>query len=131
MFNDESGFDAYQQVDVEAQAAAASPYQLVLMLIGGFLDTLTRAEAHMEAKRFKEKGEAIARCLDIIGGLNSALDMKRGGEMAEQMNSSRHAPYKKLTAVFLTARSVSDSESLNFLIRLQQRSFRFTTTTSA
>ncbi|MGF1721803.1 flagellar export chaperone FliS [Vibrio kyushuensis] len=87
MFNDESGFDAYQQVDVEAQAAASSPYQLVLMLIGGFLDTLTRAEAHMEAKRFKEKGEAIARCLDIIGGLNSALDMKRGGEMAEQMNN--------------------------------------------
>ncbi|QIA64526.1 flagellar export chaperone FliS [Vibrio astriarenae] len=86
MFTEESGFDAYQQVDVEAQAAAASPYQLVLMLIEGFLDTLTRAEGHMEAKRFKEKGEAIARCLDIIGGLNSALDMERGGEMAEQMN---------------------------------------------
>ncbi|WP_047045921.1 flagellar export chaperone FliS [Vibrio mexicanus] len=86
MFTEESGFDAYQQVDVEAQAAAASPYQLVLMLIDGFLDTLTRAEAHMEANRFKEKGEAIARCLDIIGGLNSALDMERGGEMAQQMN---------------------------------------------
>ncbi|MDN2479915.1 flagellar export chaperone FliS [Vibrio astriarenae] len=86
MFTEESGFDAYQQVDVEAQAAAASPYQLVLMLIEGFLDTLTRAEGHMESQRLKEKGESIARCLDIIGGLNSALDMDRGGEMAAQMN---------------------------------------------
>ncbi|MGL6315317.1 flagellar export chaperone FliS [Vibrio sp. WXL103] len=86
MFSEETGFEAYQQVDVEAQAAAASPYQLVLMMIEGFLDTLTRAEAHMDAKRVREKGESIARCLDIIGGLNSALDMDRGGEMAAQMN---------------------------------------------
>ncbi|MFI3275588.1 flagellar export chaperone FliS [Vibrio sp.] len=86
MFTEESGFDAYQQVDVEAQAAASNPYQLVLMLIDGFLDNLTRAEGHMQAQRLKEKGESIAKCLDIIGGLNSALDMRRGGEMADQMN---------------------------------------------
>ncbi|GAL14313.1 hypothetical protein JCM19233_5325 [Vibrio astriarenae] len=55
MFTEESGFDAYQQVDVEAQAAAASPYQLVLMLIEGFLDTLTRAESHMEPTASKRK----------------------------------------------------------------------------
>ncbi|MGF1703056.1 flagellar export chaperone FliS [Photobacterium makurazakiensis] len=86
MLMDESGFEAYQQVDVEAQAAAASPYQLVLMLVDGFMDSLTRAEGHMAAERLKEKGEAIGKCIDIIGGLNSALDMRQGGELAQQMN---------------------------------------------
>ncbi len=86
MLMDDSGFEAYQQVDVEAQAAAASPYQLVLMLVDGFMDNLTRAEGHMAAKRLKEKGESIGKCIDIIGGLNSALDMRQGGELAQQMN---------------------------------------------
>ncbi|AJR07808.1 flagellar export chaperone FliS [Photobacterium gaetbulicola] len=86
MLMDDSGFDAYQQVEVEAQAAAASPYQLVLMLIDGFMDNLTRAEGHMAANRLKERGEAIGKCIDIIGGLNSALDMRQGGELAQQMN---------------------------------------------
>lgn len=86
MLMDDSGFDAYQKVDVEAQAAAASPYQLVLMLVDGFMDSLTRAEGHMEANRLKEKGESIGKCIDIIGGLNSALNMRQGSELAQQMN---------------------------------------------
>ena len=86
MLMDDSGFDAYQQVEVEAKAAAASPYQLVLMLVDGFMDNLTRAEGHMDANRLKEKGESIGKCIDIIGGLNSALDMRQGGELAQQMN---------------------------------------------
>lgn len=86
MLMDDSGFEAYQQVDVEAQAAAARPYQLVLMLVDGFMDNLTRAEGHMAANRLKEKGESIGKCIDIIGGLNSALDMRQGGELAQQMN---------------------------------------------
>ncbi|WP_413112644.1 flagellar export chaperone FliS [Thaumasiovibrio sp. DFM-14] len=86
MLMDENGFDAYHQVNVEAQAAAASPYQLVMMLINGFMDNLERAEGHMQAKRFKEKGEAVTKCIDIIGGLNSALDMEKGGELAKQMS---------------------------------------------
>lgn len=40
----------------------------------------------MAANRLKEKGESIGKCIDIIGGLNSALDMRQGGELAQQMN---------------------------------------------
>src|SRR5690606_41359738 len=36
------GYDGYRQVDLEARAAAASPYELVLILFDGLLDELAR-----------------------------------------------------------------------------------------
>ena len=38
----DSGYDSYQQVDLDAQAAAANPHQLVIMLIDGLLDEVER-----------------------------------------------------------------------------------------
>ncbi len=108
MLMDDSGFDAYHQVNVEAQAAAASPYQLVMMMINGFMDTLDRAHGHMEARRFKEKGEAIAKCIDIIGGLNSALDLDKGGEVAQRMSEL----YEFSSLKLFKASSSNDLEAL-------------------
>lgn len=45
----ESGYDSYQQVDLDAQAASASPHQLVVMLIDGLLNEIERTRGHIEA----------------------------------------------------------------------------------
>lgn len=36
----------------------------------------------MLARQLDRKGQSISRCLDILGGLDSALDMEQGGELA-------------------------------------------------
>ncbi len=82
---DYSGHEAYRHSSVEARAASADPHQLVLMLIDGLLDELARAAGHMEAKHMERKGQSIAKCMDILSGLDTALDMEKGGEMALQL----------------------------------------------
>jgi flagellar protein FliS len=81
----DSGYDSYQQVDLDAQAAAANPHQLVVMLIDGLLDELERVRGHMTAGRLAEKGVGINKCMNILIGLTSALDEENGGEVAQNL----------------------------------------------
>ncbi|AGQ96929.1 flagellar export chaperone FliS [Vibrio parahaemolyticus] len=81
----DSGYDSYQQVDLDAQAAAANPHQLVIMLIDGLLDEIERIRGHLAAKRLAEKGAGINKCMNILIGLTSALDDENGGEIADNL----------------------------------------------
>lgn len=82
----DSGYSSYQQVDLDAQAAAASPHQLVVMLIDGLLNEVERVRGHIEAGRLAEKGDGINKCMNILIGLDSALDIEQGGEIAENLH---------------------------------------------
>ncbi|MNJ69781.1 Flagellar protein FliS [compost metagenome] len=68
-------------VDLESKAAAASPYELVLVLFDGLLDELARTRGHIEGQRYEEKGRSIEKCINILNGLSSALDYDSGGEL--------------------------------------------------
>ncbi|ABU72863.1 flagellar export chaperone FliS [Vibrio campbellii] len=81
----DSGYDSYQQVDLDAQAASANPHQLVVMLIDGLLDEIERVRGHLAANRLAEKGMGINKCMNILIGLSSALDEENGGEIAENL----------------------------------------------
>lgn len=83
---EDNGFDAYRHTQVEARAASADPHQLVLMLIDGFLDELARIEGHLEAGNLERKAASIAKCMDILGGLDTALDLEKGGPIAEELH---------------------------------------------
>lgn len=74
------GYDSYRSVDLEAKAASASPYELVLVLFDGLLDELARTRGHIEAGRYEQKGQSVEKCMAILNGLNSALDTDEGGE---------------------------------------------------
>ena len=76
-------YNSYRSIDLEAKAAAASPYELVLVLFDGLLDELARARGHIEHKRFQQKGQSLEKCLNILNGLNSALDYENGGEVVQ------------------------------------------------
>ena len=78
-------YESYRSVDLEARAAAASPYELVLVLFDGLLDELARARGHIEARRFEQKGRSLEKCLNILNGLNGALDYENGGEVVQGM----------------------------------------------
>ncbi|KLN66206.1 MULTISPECIES: flagellar export chaperone FliS [Vibrio] len=82
----DSGYNSYQQVDLDAQAAAANPHQLVVMLIDGLLNEIERVRGHMSAGRLAEKGSGINKCMNILVGLDSALDAENGGEVAQSLH---------------------------------------------
>lgn len=86
MFEHQDGYDAYQFAATQAKAASADPHQLVLMLMDGLLDEMARAEGHILAKQFERKGQTINKCLQILGGLDSALDIEKGGELAANLH---------------------------------------------
>ena len=87
MYDFNSGVDAYQQTNIEARAATADPHKLVVMLIEGFLDEMERAQGHIKGQRFEHKGKSISKCMDILAGLDSALDVEQGGEVAENLHN--------------------------------------------
>ena len=83
MLND--AYHHYQADNLHAQTANASPVQLVLILMDGLLEELARTRAHIEARRYELKARALDKCVDILNGLSSALDLESGGEVVANL----------------------------------------------
>lgn len=81
MFHHEA-YRNYHAINLDAQTAQASPLQLVLILMDGLLEELARARAHIEAGRYELKARSLDKCIEILNGLASALDVESGGEVA-------------------------------------------------
>ena len=79
-------YEGYRSVDLESRAASASPYELVVVLFDGLLDELARARGHIEGKRYQQKGQSLEKCLNILNGLNGALDYDTGGELVQGLS---------------------------------------------
>lgn len=78
-------YESYQAVNLKSQTTQASPVQLVLVLMDGLLDELARARAHIEARRYELKAASLEKCVGIINGLSSALDMDVGGDVVRNL----------------------------------------------
>lgn len=78
---DYDAYSNYHAVNLKAQTANASPVQLVLILMDGLLEELARTRAHIAAKRYELKARGLDKCVDILNGLSSSLDLENGGEV--------------------------------------------------
>lgn len=78
-------YRSYHSVNLGAQTAQASPVQLVLILMDGLLEELARARAHIEARRYEAKAASLNKCIDILNGLASSLDLETGGEVVANL----------------------------------------------
>src|SRR5699024_6827134 len=76
----------YQSVNTQAQAIEADPHRLIQMLLEGGLTRLAQARGAMQRDQVAEKGELISKAIGIVGGLRQALDMEKGGEIAENLD---------------------------------------------
>lgn len=85
MYLPNDSYGSYRQVDLEARAAAASPYELVLMLFDGLIDELARLRGHIEHKRYQQKAASVEKCLNILNTLSGALDYDAGGELVQEL----------------------------------------------
>lgn len=83
-----NALSAYSQVDMEVNVAVASPCKLVLLLYDGALKAISQARFNMQDKKIAAKGEAISKAIAIIDeGLKLSLDVKAGGEIAENLSA--------------------------------------------
>ena len=77
----------YTKINVQTGTENASPHRLIQMLIDGALGKISKAKGHMKSNAIAEKGEDISMAISIIGGLRDSLDHKKGGSIAENLDS--------------------------------------------
>lgn len=82
---DHDAYSSYHAVNLNAQTANASPVQLVLILMDGLLAELARTRAHLEGRRYELKARGLDKCVDILNGLSSALDLDNGSEVVANL----------------------------------------------
>ncbi|MBV0934045.1 flagellar export chaperone FliS [Marinobacterium weihaiense] len=77
----------YKSVDLNAAVEAASPHQLISMLYRGVLEALAKAGGAIERKNIEQRAEQINKACQIIVNLKGCLDIEKGGEVAENLDS--------------------------------------------
>lgn len=111
------GAGAYQQVRSHGGVESADPHGLITLLMDGALERLVKARAYMMRGEIAAKGEAISRCIEIIGGLRDSLDSKADTAMVERLDSL----YEYMSRRLLQANLRDDAEILDEVSRLLQQ----------
>lgn len=77
---------SYGEVGVHGGLAEADGVDLIQMLFDGLMDSLAAAEGQIQRREIAAKSASISRASRIVFGLQSALDMERGGELASNLS---------------------------------------------
>ncbi len=107
--------DAYHHVGVDVSIKTASPHRLILLLYDGAIKAIGKAQFYMKTQNVAEKGVAISKAIAIIDeGLKCSLDVKVGGELAENLN----ALYEYMCHRLMQANLKNDTQVLDEVTRL-------------
>ena len=116
--NPRAAMNAYRGVGVESIVESASPHQLVLMLFDGARAAVALANANLQGRNIPAKCEAISKAIAIIdGGLKASLDLKVGGELAQNLSDL----YAYMTQRLLHANLKNDLAALEEVSLLLQQ----------
>jgi flagellar protein FliS len=105
---------AYQAVKSESMAHGGKGVELVVMLYDGIIESLVKAQGHMERKEWRDGGRQFARALTIIAGLRETLDFERGQPVADNLLSF----YNALSAQLIKAQARRDVGLLQECIKM-------------
>ena len=78
--------ESYSTGSTATQAAVANRVELIQMLFDGLIDSLSAARGHIEHSAIEEKSKSLTRASRIVVGLQAALDLDKGGELANNLN---------------------------------------------
>ena len=79
---------AYAAVGLDSRANANGPHEVALLLFEGLLDRIRLGKLAMEQHDLSNKIRHINKALQILGeGLRTHLDIKAGGELAQQLDT--------------------------------------------
>lgn len=79
--------DEYRQTGVSSAVLDASPHRLIALMLAGARERARLAIACLERGDLPRKAQAISDASAIIGGLNGALNLEAGGEIAGGLRS--------------------------------------------
>lgn len=76
----------YRQGSRASQAMVADKVELIQMLFDGLLESMVMARGHIERGAIEEKIKSLARAGRIVVGLQTGLDLSRGGDLARNLH---------------------------------------------
>lgn len=77
--------DQYKSIELQSRIDAASPHQLIDLLLQGARSHIATAQGNIQRQEIQEKGEHLGKAISIIEGLKMSLNSEQGGEIAENL----------------------------------------------
>lgn len=87
---------AYQTTQAHSGVEGASAHRLITLLLEGAVERIAKAKGHMERGERGPQGELIGKVIDIVASLDAYLDVEKGGEVAQNLESLYDYMVRKL-----------------------------------
>ncbi|VAW46966.1 Flagellar biosynthesis protein FliS [hydrothermal vent metagenome] len=84
---------------VETAVSEATPHKLVEMLYDGAIKNMNLAKVFIEQKNYEKKAEHINKALAILNSLRAGVDLKKGGDVAQNLYDLYDYCYRTLFKV--------------------------------
>lgn len=104
----QQGINHYKKIELQTRIDAASPHELINLLLQGARTHIATAQGNIERQEIQEKGEHISKALSIIEGLKTSLNHEQGGKIAENL----YQLYGYIEYLLLKANRNNDQELL-------------------
>jgi flagellar protein FliS len=75
----------YANVHTTSRMGEDSPHRLIQLLMEGFMARINSAKGAIEHGDFEGKSMYISKAIGIVGGLNEAVDLDKGGDLAQNL----------------------------------------------
>lgn len=79
------GAKQYADVHTSSGLGEENPHRLIQMLMEGFLARVNSAKGAVQHSDMEAKSIFISKAIGIVGGLNEALDLEQGGDLAANL----------------------------------------------
>ena len=104
----------YSSVNSYSGVTDANPHQLVQMLLDGALGKLSVVKGLIERGETAKKGEVIGQAISIVGGLRASLNLKSGGDLAQNLDNL----YEYIERQLIQANLKNDTAIINEVLTL-------------
>jgi len=104
----------YGQGTRTSQAMVADKVELIQMLFDGLIESMVTARGHIERGAIEEKNKSLARAGRIVIGLQTGLDLAKGGDLARNL----HELYGYVTRRLVHVNAYNDLEVLQEILSL-------------
>ena len=98
----------YGKIKDETQTMYASPHQLMLMLFDGAIEAMSFTIGAIQKENYELRSKQNTRSITIINGMRECLDMKAGGELADNLYSL----YQYMAQELFRANFKNDTETI-------------------
>ena len=105
---------------LEARVLSASPMELVRLLYGAAIQSVREARRHLAQGDIRQRSREISRAMEIAVELSGALDLERGGAVAERLAALYDYIQRRLFEANLEQQDAPLAEVLGLFETLQQ-----------